>query len=53
MQKILLMAVVVGAKEVETGTVTVRSRFGGDLGTMTIDDFVSKIKSAIESKASI
>ncbi|CAN6571476.1 unnamed protein product [Malus baccata var. baccata] len=38
MQKIPLMAVV-GAKEVETGTVTVRSRFGGDLGTMPIDDF--------------
>lgn len=44
---------VVGAKEVETGSVTVRSRFGGDLGTMAIDDFVSTIKSAIESRASI
>ncbi|XP_034207126.1 threonine--tRNA ligase, chloroplastic/mitochondrial 2 isoform X2 [Prunus dulcis] len=52
MLKIPLMAVV-GAKEVETGTVTVRSRFGGDLGTMAIDDFVSTIKSAIESRASI
>ncbi|CAL2249214.1 unnamed protein product [Prunus armeniaca] len=52
MLKIPLMAVV-GAKEVETGTVTVRSRYGGDLGTMAIDDFVSTIKSAIESRASI
>ncbi|ONI18225.1 hypothetical protein PRUPE_3G203100 [Prunus persica] len=52
MLKIPLMAVV-GAKEVETGSVTVRSRFGGDLGTMAIDDFVSTIKSAIESRASI
>ncbi|KAL9314723.1 hypothetical protein ACSQ67_020175 [Phaseolus vulgaris] len=32
-QKIPLMAVV-GSKEVETETVTVRSRFGGELGTM-------------------
>ncbi|KAL8117927.1 hypothetical protein AgCh_015714 [Apium graveolens] len=36
-QKIPLMAVV-GPKEVETHTVTVRSRFSGELGSMTIDD---------------
>ncbi|GMN27807.1 hypothetical protein TIFTF001_001803 [Ficus carica] len=50
-QKIPLMAVV-GAKELETGTVTVRSRFGGDVGTMTVDDFVSRIKSAVENRTS-
>lgn len=47
--KIPLMAVV-GAKEVETKTVTVRSRFGGELGTMAVDDFVSRMKHAIENK---
>ncbi|PON77125.1 Threonine-tRNA ligase, class IIa [Trema orientale] len=50
-QKIPLMAVV-GAKELETHTVTVRSRFGGDPGTMTVDDFISRTKSAIESRTS-
>ncbi|KAL6135148.1 hypothetical protein ACLB2K_067376 [Fragaria x ananassa] len=39
MLKIPIMAVV-GAKEVESGTVTVRSRSGDDPGTMSIDDFV-------------
>ncbi|KAK4386352.1 Threonine--tRNA ligase, chloroplastic/mitochondrial 2 [Sesamum angolense] len=39
--KIPLMAVV-GPKEVETQTVTVRSRSGGELGTMAVDDFISK-----------
>lgn len=50
-QRIPLMAVV-GPKEVETQTVTVRSRFGGELGTVTIDDFISRIKSAIGSRTS-
>ncbi|XP_065630912.1 threonine--tRNA ligase, chloroplastic/mitochondrial 2 isoform X1 [Quercus suber] len=50
-QRIPLMAVV-GPKEAETQTVTVRSRFGGELGTMTIDDFVSRIKTATESRTS-
>ncbi|OVA09263.1 Aminoacyl-tRNA synthetase [Macleaya cordata] len=48
-QKIPLMAVV-GPKEVETQSVTVRSRFAGELGTMTIDDFMSRIKSSIENR---
>lgn len=48
-QKIPLMAVV-GAKEVDTETVTVRSRFGGELGTMNIDDFITRIKSAIDNR---
>ncbi|GMY09710.1 threonine--tRNA ligase, chloroplastic/mitochondrial 2-like [Fagus crenata] len=50
-QRIPLMAVV-GPKEVETQTVTVRSRFGGELGTMSIDDFISRIKSATENRTS-
>ena len=51
-QKIPLMAVV-GAKEVETQTVTIRSRFGGELGTMTIDDFINRIKNAIGNRTSL
>ncbi|KAL7175433.1 hypothetical protein ACSBR2_029098 [Camellia fascicularis] len=48
-QKIPLMAVV-GPKEVETQTLTVRSRFGGELGTMTIDDFISRTKDVTENR---
>ncbi|KAI6697592.1 hypothetical protein NL676_017711 [Syzygium grande] len=48
-QKIPLMAVV-GPKEVETGTVTVRSRFGGELGSITIDDFIYRITKASENR---
>ncbi|KAL4588936.1 hypothetical protein LXL04_001836 [Taraxacum kok-saghyz] len=47
--KIPLMAVV-GPKEVETGCVTVRSRFGGELGTMAVDDFIGRIKDAVENR---
>lgn len=39
--------VVVGSKKVETQSVTVRSRFGGELGPMGIDDFISSINDAI------
>ncbi|KAK3016112.1 hypothetical protein RJ639_006146 [Escallonia herrerae] len=48
-QKIPLMAVV-GHKEVETQTLTVRSRFGGELGTMKIDDFISRTTFAAENR---
>ena len=51
MQKVPLMAVV-GAKEVETSSITVRSRFIGDVGTMSVDDFIRRTKSAIENIAS-
>ncbi|XP_020205841.1 threonine--tRNA ligase, chloroplastic/mitochondrial 2 [Cajanus cajan] len=51
-QKIPLMAVV-GSKEVETETVTVRSRFGGELGTMSVDDFINRIKLATENPTSL
>lgn len=50
-QRIPLMAVV-GPKEVETQTVTVRSRFGGELGTMIVEDFISRTKSATENRTS-
>ncbi|KAJ0744491.1 putative threonine--tRNA ligase [Helianthus annuus] len=51
-QKIPLMAVV-GPKEVETEGVTVRSRFGGELGTMGVDDFITKIKDAVDNRTSV
>ncbi|ESQ36981.1 hypothetical protein EUTSA_v10002438mg [Eutrema salsugineum] len=51
-QKIPLMAVV-GPKEVETGTVTVRSRFGGELGTILVDDFINKVNIAVETRTSL
>ncbi|KAJ0533489.1 putative threonine--tRNA ligase [Helianthus annuus] len=48
-QKIPLMAVV-GPKEVGMESVTVRSRFGGELGTMGIDDFITKVKDAVDNQ---
>ncbi|KAL5987989.1 hypothetical protein ACLOJK_035752 [Asimina triloba] len=51
-QKVPLMAVV-GPKEAENQTVTVRSRFGGELGTMAIDDFIHKILFAVENRTSL
>ncbi|KAI3907343.1 hypothetical protein MKW98_010693 [Papaver atlanticum] len=48
-QKIPLMAVV-GPKEVETQSLTVRSRFAGELGNMSIDDFMTRIMSFSEDK---
>ena len=44
---------VVGPKEVETQTVTVRSRLSGELGTMAIDDVMSRTKSATEKRTSL
>ncbi|GAB2217111.1 hypothetical protein Droror1_Dr00000273, partial [Drosera rotundifolia] len=40
-QKIPPMAVV-GPKEVETETLIIRSRFGGELETLAVDDFICK-----------
>ncbi|MBO4428582.1 MAG: threonine--tRNA ligase, partial [Clostridia bacterium] len=41
---------VIGAKEVESGTVSVRSRRDGELGSMTLDEFVAKAVKEVESK---
>ncbi|KAI3858887.1 hypothetical protein MKX03_006956 [Papaver bracteatum] len=48
-QKIPLMAVV-GPKEVETQSLTVRSRFAGELGNMSTDDFITRIMSFSDDK---
>ncbi|XP_024395758.1 threonine--tRNA ligase, chloroplastic/mitochondrial 2 isoform X2 [Physcomitrium patens] len=47
-QKIPVMAVV-GPKEVESATLTVRTRHGGELGTLSLDDLTHKIQLATSS----
>ena len=42
---------VVGDKEKEEGTVSVRSRKGGDLGTMPIGQFLANAQQEIRTKA--
>jgi threonyl-tRNA synthetase len=51
-QKVPLMAVV-GPKEVEARTLTIRSRHSGEMGTMPVEDFISKVQSAIADKSSL
>jgi threonyl-tRNA synthetase len=41
---------VVGEKEAGAGTVSVRLRHGGDAGTMTLEEFLSAARRAIEKK---
>ena len=43
--------IIVGGREAENQTISVRQRDGQDLGTMPLDDFVSKIKDQITSKS--
>jgi len=49
LQKIPYM-LVLGDKEEEAKLVAVRTRAGGDEGTMTLEDFMAKIKEVIKSK---
>ena len=49
LQKIPYM-LVLGDKETEAKLVAVRTRLGGDEGTMTLEDFTAKIKEEISSK---
>lgn len=49
MQKIPYM-LVVGAKEEESGVVSVRSRFAGDEGQKSLADFIAAVKDEIEKK---
>lgn len=51
-QKVPLMAVV-GPKEVESKTLAVRSRHSGEIGNMPVDDFISRIESAVFKKSSL
>jgi threonyl-tRNA synthetase len=50
MQKIPYM-LIIGGKEAEAGTVSVRHRTKGDLGPRPLDDFVSDLRAEISSRA--
>ncbi|MBN2433498.1 MAG: threonine--tRNA ligase [Acidobacteria bacterium] len=50
LQKIPYM-IVVGGREQESGAISVRNRFDGDLGSMEIAHFVDTVKSHIDSKS--
>ena len=50
LQKVPFM-VILGEKEAEAGTVSVRGRQDGDLGTMPVEDFIAYIKNVIDTKA--
>ncbi len=49
-QKIPYM-LVIGDKEAENGTVSVRTRKGGDEGTMELQDFIHRVQSEIAEKS--
>ena len=49
LQKIPYM-LVVGAKEEEENTVSVRSRFAGDEGAKSLDDFIAAITEEIKNR---
>lgn len=49
-QKIPYM-LIVGAKEVETNTVSIRKRGEGEVGALSIDDTIAKIKQEIKNKS--
>ncbi len=50
LQKIPYM-VIIGEKEAEAGTLSVRSRHDGDLGTMPVEEFIALIRDVIDTKA--
>lgn len=51
MEKVPYM-IIVGDKDVEAGTVSVRSRKNGDEGATTVDEFVARIEKEIAEKSS-
>ncbi|MCX7694986.1 MAG: threonine--tRNA ligase [Caloramator sp.] len=51
LQKVPYM-LILGDKELEAGNVSVRSRKDGDMGTMAVEEFVSKIREEIDKKIS-
>lgn len=52
MQKIPYM-LVVGDRDMENGTVSVRTRKGEDLGAMTLEDFSAKLRQIVDEKQKI
>ena len=43
--------VIVGAKEEENGTISLRSRFEGDEGTKSVEEFIKSLREEIDTKA--
>ena len=41
---------VVGDRDLENGTVSVRTRKGDDLGAMSMADFIAKVKEDVKTK---
>ena len=52
MEKVPYM-VVVGDRDMENGTVSVRTRKGEDLGAMTLEDFSAKLRQIVDEKQKI
>lgn len=50
LQKIPYM-LIIGDKDIENGTVSLRHRKDGDLGSMSLEDFMAKMKEEIDTKA--
>jgi threonyl-tRNA synthetase len=50
MDKIPYM-LILGAREAEQGTVSVRSRTAGDLGVMRLEELVGRLREEVASKA--
>lgn len=42
--------IILGDKEITSGTISVRDRKQGDLGFLTVNDFISKVKNEVNSK---
>ncbi|GJN22049.1 hypothetical protein PR202_gb09579 [Eleusine coracana subsp. coracana] len=51
-QKVPLMAVV-GPKEVQGRTLTIRSRHNEEIGTMSVDEFIGRLQLAVANKSSL
>jgi threonyl-tRNA synthetase len=51
MQKVPYM-IILGDREVKEKGISVRSRKNGDLGSMSLDDFIAKLKEEISQKVS-
>ena len=43
--------IIVGDKEAENGTVSVRTRAGGDEGSMQVEDFIAKLVEEVSTRA--
>ena len=41
---------IVGEKELESGTVSVRSRDNGEQGAMAVDEFIAKLQDEIKNR---